>query len=111
MAVIQMSERELIRLRVLIDLADNQLTAEAAGTLMGMGRRQVYRLRMLSHPQDRRRWSRGGVVVRAIAGIARRFRKPFWPSSGSTSRISDRRSRRTSCLHGTACAWRPCVNG
>ena len=76
--MIQMSERELTRLRVLIDLADNRLTAEAAGTLMGMGRRQVYRLRPLSHRRDGRRWSRGGVVVQAIAGIAKRFVKPFW---------------------------------
>ena len=45
MAVIQMSERELTRLRVLIDLLDDQLTVEAAGGLMGLGRRQVYRLR------------------------------------------------------------------
>ena len=45
MAVIQMSERELARLRVLIDLSDRRLTVEAAGTLMGVGRRQVYRLR------------------------------------------------------------------
>src|SRR5271166_4682291 len=45
MAVIQMSERELTRLRVLIDLSDRRLTVEAAGTLMGVGRRQVYRLR------------------------------------------------------------------
>ena len=45
MAVIQMSERELARLRVLIDLSDDRLTVEAAGTLMGLGRRQVYRLR------------------------------------------------------------------
>jgi hypothetical protein len=45
MTVIQMSERELTRLRVLIDLSDRRLTVEAAGTLMGVGRRQVYRLR------------------------------------------------------------------
>jgi hypothetical protein len=45
MAVIQMSERELARLRVLIDLSDDRLTVEAAGTLLGLGRRQVYRLR------------------------------------------------------------------
>jgi hypothetical protein len=45
MAVIQMSERELTRLRVLIDVSDRRLTVEAAGTLMGVGRRQVYRLR------------------------------------------------------------------
>jgi hypothetical protein len=31
MAVIQMSERELTRLRVLIDLLDDRLTVEAAG--------------------------------------------------------------------------------
>jgi hypothetical protein len=45
MAVIQMSEGELSRLRVLIDLSDKRLTIAAAGTLMGVGRRQVYRLR------------------------------------------------------------------
>ena len=44
MTVIGMSERELTRLRVMIDLADGRLTAEAAGTLMGIGRRQVYSL-------------------------------------------------------------------
>ena len=45
MAVIQMSTRELTRLRVMIDLADGRLTVETAATLMGMGRRQVFRLR------------------------------------------------------------------
>src|SRR5437764_5264440 len=45
MAVIQMSQRELTRLRVLIDLSDDRLTVEAAGTLLGLGRRQVYILR------------------------------------------------------------------
>ena len=45
MTVIEMSERELSRLRVLIDLSDRRLTVEAAGTLMGLGRRQMYRLR------------------------------------------------------------------
>jgi len=42
MAVIQMSGRELTRLRVLIDLSDDRLTVEAAGRLLGLGRRQVY---------------------------------------------------------------------
>src|ERR1700686_596369 len=44
-AVIQMSDRELTRLRVMIDLADDRLTVDAAGILMGPGRRQIYRLR------------------------------------------------------------------
>ena len=43
--VIQMSDRELTRLRVMIDLADDRLTVDAAAILMGLGRRQIYRLR------------------------------------------------------------------
>lgn len=43
-AVIEMSDRELTRLRVMIDLADDRLTVAAAATLMGLGRRQIYRL-------------------------------------------------------------------
>lgn len=42
--VIQMSDRELTRLRVMIDLADDRLTVDAAAMLMGLGRRQIYRL-------------------------------------------------------------------
>jgi hypothetical protein len=45
MTVIQMGDRELTRPRVMIDLADGRLTPAAAGTLMGIGRRQVFRLR------------------------------------------------------------------
>jgi hypothetical protein len=44
-AVIQMSDRELTRLRVMVDLADGRLTVEAAAQLMRLGRRQVFRLR------------------------------------------------------------------
>ena len=43
--MIQMSDRELTLLRVMIDLADGRLTVDAAATLMGLGRRQIYRLR------------------------------------------------------------------
>ena len=45
MTVVRMSERELTRLRVLIDLSDRRLTVDTASTLVGLGRRQVYRLR------------------------------------------------------------------
>jgi hypothetical protein len=45
MTVIQMSERELTRLHVPIDLWDDRLTVKAAGTLLGLGRCRVYRLR------------------------------------------------------------------
>ena len=45
--VIEMSDRELTRLRVMIDLADGRLTVNAAATLLGLGRRQTYRLRRI----------------------------------------------------------------
>ena len=45
MTVIQVSQRELNRLRVIIDLLDGRLRSSAAGELMGIGRRQVFRLR------------------------------------------------------------------
>ena len=45
MTVIQVSQRELSRQRAMIDLSDGRLTVSAAGELMGIGRRQVFRLR------------------------------------------------------------------
>jgi|SRR5208283_3031114 len=45
MTVIQMSGQELTRLPIMIDLADGRITVEAAAALMGLGRRQVFRLR------------------------------------------------------------------
>jgi hypothetical protein len=60
--VIQMSDRELTRLRVMIDLADDRLTVDAAATLTLLGQRQVYRLR---------RKFCGGWSGRATASMAR----------------------------------------
>ena len=45
MTVIQMSGQELTRLRIMIDLTDGRITVEAAAALMGLGRRQIFRLR------------------------------------------------------------------
>jgi predicted DNA-binding protein (UPF0251 family) len=44
MTVITMSCTELSRLRVMIDLADGRTSVEDAAALMGLQRRQVYRL-------------------------------------------------------------------
>src|SRR6266446_1101482 len=44
MTVITMSGKELTRLRVLIDIADGRLSVADATGLLGVGRRQVYRL-------------------------------------------------------------------
>jgi len=45
MTVITMSRKELARLQVMIDLSDGRYSVEQAAELMGVGRRQVYRLR------------------------------------------------------------------
>ena len=44
MTVITMSRNELARLRVLIDIADGRLSVADATGLIGVGRRQIYRL-------------------------------------------------------------------
>src|ERR1700738_4785111 len=44
MTVITMSREELTRLRVLIDIADGRLSVADATGLIGVGRRQIYRL-------------------------------------------------------------------
>ena len=44
MTVITMSRDELTRLRVLIDIADGRLSVADATGLIGVGRRQIYRL-------------------------------------------------------------------
>jgi len=44
MTVISMSRKELARLQVVIDFADGRISAEIAAELMGIQRRQVYRL-------------------------------------------------------------------
>jgi transposase len=44
MTVITMSRNELTRLRVLIDVADGRLSVADATGLIGVGRRQIYRL-------------------------------------------------------------------
>ena len=91
MTVIQMSERELTRLRVLIDLSDKRLTVEAAATLMGLGRRQVYRLRcafafdgpaaLVSRKRGRASNHRhGDTFRRAVLALVRAHYPDFGPT-------------------------------
>ena len=77
MTVMQMSERELTRLRVLIDLSDRRLTVEAAARLMGVGRRQVYRLGSPLRLMVRWPWFHASVVARAITAAVRHSVEPF----------------------------------
>src|SRR3984957_14548610 len=97
MTVIQMSGQELTRLRIMIDLADNRITIEAAAALMGLGRRQVFRLRRAfsadgapalisgkrGRPSNRRH---GETFRRTVLALVRRHYPDFGPTLASCQR-------------------------
>ncbi len=113
MAAIQMSDRELSRLRVMIDLADGRLTVEAAGVPMGVGQRQVFRLcrvfaaagatglvsKKRGRPSNRRR---GAAFRSTTLALVRQHYADFGPTFA-------RRSwpRAMACMLG----WRRCGKG
>ncbi len=49
MTVIAMSEAEIDRMTVLRDLVEARIKVSEAATLMGLGRRQVFRLAYATH--------------------------------------------------------------
>ena len=63
MMVIRMSERELTRLHVLIDLSDRRLTVEAASTLMGRGDAKCIDCGGRLPPMARPPWCHASVVA------------------------------------------------
>ncbi len=91
MTVIQMSDRELSRRRVMVDLADGRLTVGAAATLMCLGRRQVFRLRRAfeatgpsalasrkrGRPSNRKH---GGTFRRTVLTLVREHYTDFGPT-------------------------------
>ena len=91
MTVIQVSQREFSRLRVMIDVLDGRLTVSAAGDLMGIGRRQVFRLRrafqtdgalgLLSKKRGRPSNRRHGLSFRhAVLNLVREHYADFGPT-------------------------------
>jgi hypothetical protein len=91
MTVIQMSGQELTRLRIMIDLADGRITVEAAAALMGLGRRQVFRLRRsfaadgVSGLVSRKRGrpsnrQHGEAFRRAVLALVRQYYPDFGPT-------------------------------
>jgi hypothetical protein len=71
MTVITMSRTEIDRMSVLHDLADGRIKVADASTLMGLGRRQVFRLAKAYGEQARRRWCHDGAAGQATAVIRR----------------------------------------
>ena len=73
--MIQMSDRELTRLRVMVDLADGRLTVAAAASLMCLGRRQVFRLRR--DPSNRKH---GAIFRGTVVTLVRQYYVDFGPT-------------------------------
>src|SRR5260370_21913765 len=74
MTVITMSRNELTRLRVLIDFADGRLSVAEATGLIGVGRRQIYRLLQAFRadgPDGVMSGKRGGTSNRALGAVFR----------------------------------------
>src|SRR5260370_39016921 len=74
MTVITMSRKELTRLRVLIDVVDRRLSVADATGLIGVGRRQVYRLLQAFRtdgPDGLISRKRGGRSNRALGAVFR----------------------------------------
>ena len=74
MTVITMSRNELTRLRVLIDVADGRLSVADATGLIGVGRRQIYRLMQAfsgDGPDGLISRKRGGPSNRALGLVFR----------------------------------------
>ena len=99
MTVIQMSDRELSRLRVMVDLADGRLTVDAAATLVGLGRRQIHRLRrafsadgpagLASRKRGRPSNRRRGEVFRAtVLSLVREHYVDFGPTLAAEKLIA-----------------------
>jgi Winged helix-turn helix len=93
MTVIQMSELEL-------RLSDNRLTVEAASTLMGLGRRQAYRLRrafatdgptaVVSRKRGRPSNQRHGETFRrTVLSLVHEHCPDFGPTLAAEKRSSD----------------------
>ena len=91
MTVIQVSQREFSRLRIMVDVSDGRLTVAAAGELMGVGRRQVFRLcrafqtagpsgllsKKRGRPSNRRH---GETLRRTVIALVREHYTDFGPT-------------------------------
>ena len=91
MTVVQVSVRELQRVKVLVELGDGRLGFDEAATLLGVGRRQLLRLRSAFQAQgpvgliSRKRGrpsnrSHGAVLRRTAIGLVRDRYADFGPT-------------------------------
>jgi hypothetical protein len=103
MTVITMSRNELTRLRVPIDVADGRLSVADATGLIGVGRRQIYRLLQAFRADGADGLisrKRGGPSNRALGSVY--SARPCWPSCVSATPILVRPWRRRSGFFGLA---------
>lgn len=113
MTVIMTSRKELSRLQILIGLADGRTRADDAAALMGMGRREVYRLldefrtRGAEALVSKRRGkssnhAHGAVVRMTVLGIVRERYEDFDPTLAA-EKLPE--------VHGSQLASRRCASG
>ncbi len=88
MTVITMSRNELTRLRVLIDVDDSRLSVSDATGLIGVGRRQIYRL------LDAFRIQGADGLIMSYAGASTRSRPIGSPCSDAETNSSGMPSQR-----------------
>ena len=121
MTVITMSHNELTRLRVLIDIADGRLSVADATGLIGVGRRQIYRLleAFRAHGADgvisRKRGNRsnralGSVFRETVLSIVRERYADFGPTPAFAG-VGYWRPRSCPSFTVWISASRPCGNG
>ena len=100
MAVIPMSEREVSRLRIIVELADARLTVAAAAALLGIGRRQAFRLRQAlvtavsrkcGRPSNRRR---GATFRRTVLTLVRERSTPTSDATLAAEKLAERHGLR-----------------
>lgn len=104
MTVIRVSQQELNRLKVMVDLADGRKAIDAASALMGISRRQVYRLcvafatsgpsglisRRCGRPSNRKH---GGSFRRTVLDLVRERYADFSPTLAA-EKLAERRGLR-----------------
>ena len=86
-----MSDKELSRLEILRDLGSGRLTTSVAAELLGLERRQVYRLLEAFRAQGPDALIPSAEASPATEPMARSSARPVWPSFVSATRISGRR--------------------
>jgi hypothetical protein len=88
MTVITMSRTEIDRMSVLHDLADGRIKVAEASTLMGLGRRQVFRLAKAYGAWRNAKASRAALLKRKTQPLTHRNHAPVKEATTERNRAN-----------------------